>query len=205
VVSLRYVSEFIYQKIILFQFIILLLNGLVVSASSLHLLLGLAFLCGVLLFFVLEYLVHRFILHRFPKWIPKAYWGHVAHHQNPMDSKYLFGPLRYEIYGTTAVYLILWAITGNLYLASATFLGVSVGQIYYQWQHFVAHRPIVPITPWGKWIRKNHLLHHHQDENYWFGVSNPVLDMVFGTYSSIHRKNIDNGRSDDVSQHSNDI
>jgi sterol desaturase/sphingolipid hydroxylase (fatty acid hydroxylase superfamily) len=30
-------------------------------------------------------------------------------------------------------------------------------------------------------MKKKHLLHHHLDDHAWYGVSNPVLDVLLGT------------------------
>ena len=29
--------------------------------------------------------------------------------------------------------------------------------------------------------KKQHILHHYKNEKFWFGVSNPVFDFIFGT------------------------
>lgn len=53
--------------------------------------------------------------------------------------------------------------------------------LIYEWKHYVAHRPIKPITKFGVWVKKLHLLHHFKNENYWYGVSTPFVDILFGT------------------------
>ncbi|MFB6364316.1 sterol desaturase family protein [Paenibacillus elgii] len=54
--------------------------------------------------------------------------------------------------------------------------------LYYEWTHYVAHRPIKPITPWGRWMKKVHLWHHYKSKNYWYGVTNPLFDVMLGTF-----------------------
>ncbi len=34
----------------------------------------------------------------------------------------------------------------------------------------------------GRWIKQYHLRHHFISEKHWFGVSNPTLDGLFGTF-----------------------
>jgi sterol desaturase/sphingolipid hydroxylase (fatty acid hydroxylase superfamily) len=53
--------------------------------------------------------------------------------------------------------------------------------LVYEWKHYVAHRPIKPITKFGRLIKKLHILHHFKNENYWYGVSTPIFDGLFGT------------------------
>lgn len=53
--------------------------------------------------------------------------------------------------------------------------------LMYEWKHFIAHVPIKPKTKFGRWVKKLHLLHHHKNENYWYGVSTPFVDVLFGT------------------------
>jgi sterol desaturase/sphingolipid hydroxylase (fatty acid hydroxylase superfamily) len=51
----------------------------------------------------------------------------------------------------------------------------------YEWKHYVAHRPIKPKSRLGKWVKKMHILHHYKNENFWYGVSTPFVDVLFGT------------------------
>ncbi|AIY04525.1 fatty acid hydroxylase [Planococcus sp. PAMC 21323] len=53
--------------------------------------------------------------------------------------------------------------------------------LLYEWKHYVAHRPIKPKTKFGKNVKKLHILHHFKNENYWYGVSTPFVDVLFGT------------------------
>jgi hypothetical protein len=54
--------------------------------------------------------------------------------------------------------------------------------LHYEWVHYVAHIPYQPRTRLGRWIKQYHLRHHFISEKHWFGVSNPTLDGVFGTF-----------------------
>jgi len=55
-------------------------------------------------------------------------------------------------------------------------------RLHYEWVHYVAHIPYQPRTRFGRWIKQYHLRHHFISEKHWFGVSNPTLDGVFGTF-----------------------
>jgi len=61
-------------------------------------------------------------------------------------------------------------------------LGMMLAILHYEWVHYVAHIPYQPRTRLGRWIKQYHLRHHFISEKHWFGVSNPALDGVFGTF-----------------------
>jgi sterol desaturase/sphingolipid hydroxylase (fatty acid hydroxylase superfamily) len=180
-IMMKNVKEFMLQRLILFLICIVFLNAVAAclmpwSFSSLVFLAA-----GIALFGVSEYVVHRYLLHQFPKLMPKAYQGHVEHHEYPTETEFLFGPVRYDVITYSSLYLVLWLLTGNVRTMFAVALGASLCQLYYQWKHYVSHRPIIPWTPWGKWLKKKHLLHHYLDDSSWYGVSHPWMDFLLGT------------------------
>jgi hypothetical protein len=148
---------------------------------------------GVVSFAVFEYAVHRYLLHQFPRIAPSMYAGHEAHHRNPNDIRHLFGPVHYDIAGYAAIIAILLAVGSGPAITSAAVAGISLMQLYYQWMHFASHRPVKLRTPWSKWMKKKHLLHHHMDDHAWYGVSNPVLDYVMGTSKPVRRTQASRG------------
>ncbi|MFZ5825952.1 MAG: sterol desaturase family protein [Bacillota bacterium] len=148
-----------------------------------------ALLVGVGLFFISEYTTHRFFFHMAPPKSPllrKAiYRLHYHHHEEPNDLHLLFLPIWYSIPQFFISGSIAWWVTGDIRLA-AGFLTGSMGLLmYYEWLHYVAHRPVTPLTPWGRWMKKYHLWHHFKNEHYWYGVTNPSLDMLLGTYKEV--------------------
>jgi hypothetical protein len=168
---------------------LLILAGFVLIFSSLtHGSSWLALLIGAVLFFISEYTTHRFLFHakparsRFIRILQDKL--HYLHHEDPQELHTLFLPLWYSIPNYTVVWLLAYAITRNVMLASAVTVGALSALLYYEWVHFVAHRPIKPLTAWGKWIKKVHLWHHFKNENYWFGVTNPSMDVVMRTFQS---------------------
>ena len=72
-------------------------------------------------------------------------------------------------------------VLGNQAAPSALF-GMMLAILHYEWVHYVAHIPYVPRTRLGRLIKQYHLRHHFISEKHWFGVSNPALDGVFGTF-----------------------
>jgi hypothetical protein len=81
--------------------------------------------------------------------------------------------------------LAYFFITKSVGLALCLLAGNLLALFYYEWVHYVAHIRFVPVTPFGKWIKKYHLLHHFKNEHYWFGVTNPGMDVLSGTYRQV--------------------
>ncbi|MGX1901864.1 sterol desaturase family protein [Thermolongibacillus altinsuensis] len=143
-------------------------------------------LFGVALFLINEYLTHRFIFHmkppKHPFFLRLLKRLHYDHHVDPDDLKLLFLPIWYSLPQMIMISAIVFFVFGDLSFAFAMYAGLSSGLLYYEWTHFVAHRPIKPITRWGKWMKKVHIWHHFKNEGYWFGVSNPSMDYLMGTF-----------------------
>jgi 4-hydroxysphinganine ceramide fatty acyl 2-hydroxylase len=140
---------------------------------------------GVVLFYFIEYFVHRFVLHGvLCKLLPGASEGHAAHHEHPLELRYLLTPNAYNLTTYSFLWGIIALITRSPQVASLTLTSLIASQLYYEWAHFVAHRPMIPKTPWGKWMKKFHLLHHYKDAHNWYGVTNPSLDMLMRTHKS---------------------
>lgn len=150
----------------------------------------LATLAGLALFFVSEYTTHRFFFHMAPPKNPflrKAIHRlHYHHHEEPNDLHLLFLPLWYSLPQLVLFGGAAWWITGQPGLAAGLLLGSMGLLLYYEWCHYVAHRPITPLTPWGKWMKKYHLWHHFKNEHYWYGVTNPSIDLLLGTYRDVN-------------------
>jgi 4-hydroxysphinganine ceramide fatty acyl 2-hydroxylase len=87
-----------------------------------------------------------------------------------------------------AISTVTYMLFDDIAYALGIYAGLSLALLYYEWTHYVAHRPIQPRTPWGKWMKKIHIWHHYKNENYWYGVTNPALDMMFGTFK--HEKDV---------------
>ena len=62
----------------------------------------------------------------------------------------------------------------------AFFVGFVYGYLFYDGSHYAIHH-FKLTSRWGKWVRRHHMLHHHQDNEGGFGVSTPLWDLVFGT------------------------
>ncbi len=140
---------------------------------------------GALLFYLSEYGMHRFAFHAAPLSWPLArrlqHRLHYDHHVEPNRLDLLFLPLWFLV-PNLAVAAGLFALVFGIEAAASGVLGMMLAILHYEWVHYVAHIPYRPRTRLGRWIKQYHLRHHFISEKHWFGVSNPTLDGVFGTF-----------------------
>jgi hypothetical protein len=145
-----------------------------------------AVITGAAIFFVMEYLTHRFAFHARPSRIEPVRKLqnrlHYAHHVDPGRLDLLFLPWWFVLPAALAYGCVYFAVTRSAALTAALLLGNLSAMLYYEWVHYIAHVPYVPITPIGRWMKKYHLLHHYLNEQLWFGVTNPTLDLLAHTY-----------------------
>ena len=142
-------------------------------------------LLGALLFYLSEYGMHRFAFHAPPlPWPPARklqHRLHYDHHVEPNRLDLLFLPLWFLVLNLALVTVLIALVFGAELSLSALF-GMMLAILHYEWVHYVAHIPYRPRTRFGRWLKQYHLRHHFISEKHWFGVSNPTLDGVFGTF-----------------------
>jgi len=179
-----------YREFLLFPDITILLI-LIVASIGFQVWAGLTwgvlavFAFGMLTFMFSEYLTHRFVFHLKPPQNPFLLKMlkrlHYDHHTDPNDLHLLFLPLWYSLPNLSVLAIIFYLIAGSWGLTLAFASGLMMMLFLYEWKHYVAHRPIKPRTRFGKWVKKTHILHHFKNENFWYGVSTPFVDVLFGT------------------------
>lgn len=145
-----------------------------------------AFIIGMATYALSEYLIHRFLFHmRTPtnpfllKTIKRL---HFDHHVDPENLKLLFLPLWFSLPNFLIASILFYLVTYNLLLTIAFLTGIMTYFLYYEWKHYIAHKPIQPRSKMGRKMKKAHLWHHFKNENYWFGVTHTSIDKTFGTY-----------------------
>lgn len=141
---------------------------------------------GVFLFLSIEYFTHRYQLHA-PPWDLQGLrrverTQHTDHHRDPHRIDRLFVPVRDTIPIAGVLTLIYFLLTRDWLIARALLFGNLAGFLYYEHTHFIAHVNVTPTTRWGRYMKKVHLWHHYKNENYWFGVTSPLFDLLLGTY-----------------------
>lgn len=182
------VKEFWFDKRIVFVTAMLILYTLTAAFTPYTSWTWTAAGSGIILFFFIEYLVHRFALHGiFSKIMPKAYREHDIHHKDPKNIRYMLTPNTYNVPYHLGLGIAFATLFQNIHLASSIMVGFGAYQLFYEWMHYVSHRPITPKTPWGKWMKQFHMLHHHKNAEGYYGVTHPALDIAFGTTSMPHQ------------------
>jgi len=150
-----------------------------------------AFVIGMVAYAAAEYFTHRFLFHmktpKSPFFLKLIKRLHYDHHVQPNDLHLLFLPLWYSLPNMAIAGTIAYLISTSLVIVNAFITGVMLFLLFYEWKHYIAHRPITPLSPWGRWMKKTHLWHHFKNENYWYGVTNPVFDLALGTFED-HKK-----------------
>src|SRR5690625_3255713 len=187
----KHLKEFVFFPDVTVM-LILFVGALVYTIPSiLHWSIWIAIVLGMLAYALSEYLIHRFLFHmktpESPFLLKMIKRLHYDHHIDPKDLKLLFLPLWFSLPNFAISSIIFYLITTNLQLTAAFILGLMAYFLYYEWTHYVAHRPIQPMSRVGDNIKKAHLWHHYKNENYWFGVTHMTVDRTLGTYKN-HRE-----------------
>jgi len=136
---------------------------------------------------LVEYLVHRFVLHShfmFKSKATAAVWKriHFDHHQNPHDLAVLFGALYTTLPTIALITLPLGALIGGWSGAAAAFAAGCSIFMAYEFTHCVQHLPFTPKTSWLRDLKHHHLSHHFHSESGNYGITTELVDKMFGTH-----------------------
>lgn len=150
---------------------------------------------GALLQFFVEYVMHRFLLHREPPTeqgiFNALYRSHIGHHEFPADPELFTGddhwyPVRFGLISLALHSLALWPFLGLQTAFITSFVALFAGSVsafaFYEYCHTLAHLN-VPKGWLGQKITRDHLAHHYQDHHASFHVSAGMgwIDRLFGT------------------------
>lgn len=138
-----------------------------------------AFPLGALGWSLSEYLIHRFDGHGMRGRTPFSK-EHLAHHRDPRTFAASWKKVLVALAATAVLYPLVASLAGAAFASGFT-AGFVVMYVTYE----VIHRRIhthAPIGAYGRWARRHHLLHHHQDPSMNHGVTSPIWDWVFGTH-----------------------
>ena len=139
------------------------------------------FVAGVLIWTLLEYVIHRYFFH----YEPKSRWGkqlhfvvHGVHHDYPQDATRLVMPPSLSIPLALLFYFLFAVAFGRF--APAMFAGLVFGYVCYDSIHYAAHHFAMKRGIWLR-LKQYHLRHHYHDDHAGYGVSSPLWDYVFRT------------------------
>jgi sterol desaturase/sphingolipid hydroxylase (fatty acid hydroxylase superfamily) len=138
------------------------------------LVLGLWATAGLVSWSLMEYLLHRFVLHGME---PFRSW-HTLHHQRPvalictptvLSAALLLG----------LVFLPAWMLPDGL-VAMAVTLGVTLGYLGYAATHHAIHH-WQPTSNWLTTRKRWHALHHRSNCQGFYGVTGKFWDRIFSS------------------------
>src|SRR5256886_9785240 len=122
------------------------------------------FLLGILLWTLIEYLIHRYVFH----YEPKTRWGkqlhfviHGVHHDYPNDARRLVMPPVISVPLAFLFFGLFFLIFGSL--APAVFAGLVFGYLCYDMLHYATHHLAMKSGVW-LWLKQYHLRHHFKDD-----------------------------------------
>lgn len=158
---------------------------------------------GAVMQFFVEYVLHRFLMHREPpsdqSTFNDLYRSHIGHHEFPNNPEFFTGgdhwyPVRF---GLISLALHIAATSPFIGVASASIgftVAIFVGSVsafaFYEYCHTLAHLKI-PKGWFGKKVTHSHLRHHFNDHEAVFHVSFGMgwIDRLMGTpYQADHAK-----------------
>jgi 4-hydroxysphinganine ceramide fatty acyl 2-hydroxylase len=139
------------------------------------------FFAGMLLFSLVEYLIHRFLFHfdaKTDKELHLQYQIHGVHHEFPRDKDRLVMPPVLSVFIAGVFYLIftlLFPVSGLI-----LFAGFIAGYSSYLLIHYAVHARRPPNNFLKFWW-KHHAKHHYSSVDTAFSVSMPLWDYLFRT------------------------
>lgn len=147
---------------------------------------------GYLIWTVFEYWFHRLLFHLKvvgPKTKRIYFLIHGVHHDYPWDRSRLVIPLPASAFLAILFWFVFKGLFGPvaMYPWLAGFVG---GYVLYDTIHWYVHA-YAPKTRLGRWLRREHMVHHFKDPDSRFGVSCPWLDHVFRTTGRVEREDLD--------------
>jgi sterol desaturase/sphingolipid hydroxylase (fatty acid hydroxylase superfamily) len=141
----------------------------------------LAYIGGVLLWTLTEYVIHRWVFHYEPKSVTGKkihFLVHGIHHDYPRDATRLVMPLLVSVPLASFFYYMFYLAFGSYHLI--VFSGFVLGYVSYDSIHYATHH-INLKGKLGGFLRSYHLRHHYEDEHTAYGVSSPLWDLIFFT------------------------
>ncbi len=142
-----------------------------------------ACVAGLVLWTLLEYLLHRIALHRMVLFSPM----HGLHHASPLALIGTPSWISLSVLGG-AVMIPGWPSLG-FNAADGLTAGVLLGYWWYGIVHHVIHhRAHKPSSAYFDGLRAWHMRHHYSPKSGNFGVTTGLWDYVFGTAISARNK-----------------
>lgn len=131
----------------------------------------------VCLWTLIEYVMHRFVLHHIP-WIRDLHDRHHVAERDPVGTPTW---LSLAVHALVA-FLPVW-MASNFAMASAVSCGLMLGYLWYVSIHHMIHHWHPTHPSYLYTLKRRHAVHHHIEETANFGVTSIFWDRIFGTAS----------------------
>ena len=135
----------------------------------------------MLIWTLLEYVIHRYVFHYEPKTRVGKFLHfmiHGVHHDYPNDASRLVMPPVISI-PLAIFFVVLFAVTfGRFAPAISAGFGVRLRLLRHDPLRDTSFRDEARV--W-LWLKQYHLRHHYKDDHAGYGVSSPLWDYVFRT------------------------
>jgi sterol desaturase/sphingolipid hydroxylase (fatty acid hydroxylase superfamily) len=137
---------------------------------------------GLVTWTLAEYLAHRFVLHK----VPGIADLHQAHHDETLE---LIGTPTLVSLAVlfTLAFCPAYYLMGSA-LAWLWFAGFVAGFVAYTFVHYAVHHFSSGGYAIMKMLKWQHNIHHHGTSSFNFGVTSPLWDHVFRTYTKTMRE-----------------
>jgi len=137
-----------------------------------------------------EWVTHKYTPHR-PLSETPGFWRdyqirlHHGHHLHPERRDLQFAPVSGIIVMFIQLYLTYALLTWSWTTALVPLLASIAYYLAYEWIHLAHHtQSYKPLTAWGNALRAAHMRHHFHNENYNWGITNGLGDVLLGTWKN---------------------
>ncbi len=143
------------------------------------------FFVGALVWTLLEYVLHRWVLHfQASSRVGTAILDrlHIFHHHDPKDqSQVCIPPVLVFLQGAVLFAILFFLVRAPIEPSVFFVSGLMTMMVVYDITHFSTH--YMPATNGLlQGLKKHHMLHHFSDHGRRFGVTSPFWDYVFRTH-----------------------
>jgi sterol desaturase/sphingolipid hydroxylase (fatty acid hydroxylase superfamily) len=136
---------------------------------------GLAVVSGLVCWTLVEYLLHRYVLHHVG-WVKEQ---HDVHHH---DERALVGtPTWFSLLTFLTFVTVPLLLVSPVEVAAGLTAGMMLGYLWYVTLHYGIHHWRIASAGYLGRLRRRHALHHHFDPDSNFGVTSDFWDGVFHT------------------------
>ena len=148
-----------------------------------------SFALGLVIWPLVEYLLHRFIFHFSPKNPSERmnrllFLMHGVHHAQPKEKTRLVMPPVVSIPLAAIFYGLFFGVVGSLLklpnYVDGIFAGFLTGYVVYDMTHYALHHFSFKGEYFMK-LRQHHMAHHFKNHKRRFGVSTWLWDDIFRT------------------------